>query len=256
MMLAEASSAAPALHLRPHRFRSAALTHRGAVRKQNEDAVLDRANVGLWAVADGMGGHAAGDYASQAVVRHLSSVSAFTSAFDFRRAVRTSLLAANQELLDKADDELLDMVGSTVVTLMVYRGHYACIWAGDSRAYHLRDGRLERITRDHTLVREIVDKGGPDVMEAVRGARSSVITRAVGGGERLDLDGVHGKIEPGGRFLLCSDGLGVLSDSEIEGHARIEDPARAASALLNAALGCGAPDNVSVIVIDADGAEG
>jgi serine/threonine protein phosphatase PrpC len=134
--------AAPALHLRPYRFCSVALTHPGCVRKLNEDAILDRPDIGLWAVADGMGGHAAGDFASAAVVRHLDAISSINSAFDFRRAVRTALLSANHELQQKADDELLDAIGATVVTLMVHRGHYACIWAGDSRAYRLRHGRL------------------------------------------------------------------------------------------------------------------
>ena len=100
------------------------------------------------------------------MVRHLDAISAITSAFDFRRAVRTALLSANQELQEKAGDELLDAIGATVVTLMVHRGHYACIWAGDSRAYRLRQGRLERLTRDHSLVQELVDAGSIQANEA------------------------------------------------------------------------------------------
>jgi serine/threonine protein phosphatase PrpC len=253
MIAMHAHEAGSAFHLRPYRFQSAALTHAGSVRQLNEDAVLDRSDIGLWAVADGMGGHAAGDFASQSVIRHLNAVRSFTSAFDFRRGVRAALLAANMELQAKADDELLDTVGSTVVTLLVHRGHYACIWAGDSRAYRVRHGYLERITRDHTLVRDLVDAGSMSVNDATSHTRSNVITRAVGGAPKLDLDGVHGSIEFGGRFLLCSDGLGVLSEAEISSTIEAQDTERAASALLQAALGRGAPDNVSVVVVDVQG---
>ena len=243
---------APALHLRPYRFRSVALTHAGSVRKLNEDAILDRPDIGLWAVADGMGGHAAGDFASAAVVRHLDAISSITSAFDFRRAVRTALLSANQELQQKAGDELLDAIGATVVTLMVHRGHYACIWAGDSRAYRLRHGRLERLTRDHSLVQELVDAGSIHANEARTHANSNIVTRAVGASERLDLDGIHGSIEPGDRFLLCSDGLGVLSEDEIEQALGIADIGLAAKGLLRGTLDRGASDNVSVILVQAE----
>jgi serine/threonine protein phosphatase PrpC len=244
--------AALALHLRPYRFRSVALTHPGRVRKLNEDAILDRADIGLWAVADGMGGHAAGDFASAAVVRHLDAISSITSAFDFRRAVRTALLSANQELQEKADAELLDAIGATVVTLMVHRGHYACIWAGDSRAYRLRQGRLERLTRDHSLVQELVDAGSIQADEARTHANSNIVTRAVGASERLDLDGIHGSIEPGDRFLLCSDGLDILSEDEIERASGIADLGVAAAGLMQQALNRGAPDNISLILVQAE----
>jgi serine/threonine protein phosphatase Stp1 len=247
--------AEPGLHLRPYRFRSVALTHPGCVRKLNEDAVLERPDAGLWAVADGMGGHAAGDFASGAVMRHLDSVSAFTSAFDFRRAVRAALLAANRELHEKADEELLDVIGATVVTLMVHRGHYACIWAGDSRAYRFRNGKLERLTQDHSLVQELVDAGSIHPAEARAHANSNIVTRAVGASERLDLDGIHGSIEPGDRFLLCSDGLSVLSEDEIERKLGIADTSLAAAGIMQAALNSGAPDNISLILVQAHVAE-
>ncbi len=245
-------STAPAIHLRPYRFRSVALTHPGCVRKLNEDAVLDRPDIGLWAVADGMGGHAAGDFASAAVVRHLNAISTITSAFDFRRAVRAALLSANRELQEKADDELLDTIGATVVTLMVHRGHYACIWAGDSRAYRFRRGRLERLTRDHSLVQELVDAGSIQADEARGHTNSNIVTRAVGASERLDVDGLYGSIEPGDRFLLCSDGLGVVDEAEIERRLKAADIGMATADLMRGALDRAAPDNISVVLVEVE----
>lgn len=239
-------------HLRPFAFRSVASTHPGCVRKLNEDACLDRPDIGLWAVADGMGGHDAGDVASATVINALGRVSDFSSAFAFRRAVRTALDEANLFLQRKADDELLGPIGSTVVTLLMHGGHYACIWAGDSRAYVLRNGRLERITRDHSVVQELVDAGALKDSEARSHRQANIVTRAVGAAPRLDLDGVYGRVEPGDRFLLCSDGLAaVLNDAEIAGLFRESLTSQAATALLRAALARGAPDNVTFVLIEA-----
>ncbi len=243
-----------ASHLLPFSFRSLATTHAGSVRKLNEDAYLDRSDVGLWAVADGMGGHEAGDVASATIVDALAKVATFGSAFAFRRAVRTALLAVNGELCRKAAEEYKDTIGSTVVTLLAHGGHYACIWAGDSRAYLHRQGRLQRITRDHSLVQELIDAGAVDAGQAQGHRHANIVTRAVGASDRLELDGVYGLIQPGDRFLLCSDGLGVLTDCEIEARLGGAPLASAASTLLRLTLERGAPDNVTFVLVDTDAA--
>jgi len=242
-------------HIKPHRFRSVACTHPGRVRKLNEDACLDRPEAGLWAVADGMGGHNAGDVASAAVIDSLARVSEFGSAYAFRRGVRSALVAANNQLQQMADEDLLGPIGATVVTLLAHRGHYACIWAGDSRAYHQRAGVFTRITRDHSLVQELVDVGELDGEQARAHRSANVVTRAVGAQARLDLDGVHGRIEVGDRFLLCSDGLAaVLDDAELASHMRADTIAATALSLMRAALETGAPDNVTFVLIEAEAA--
>lgn len=249
---AQLSRGEGAPHLRPFRFRSIASTHPGMVRKLNEDACLDRPEVGLWAVADGMGGHDAGDLASETVIQSLAGVSAFDSAFAFRRGVRMALLAANEELRRKADEQMSGVIGSTVVTLIAHGGHYACMWAGDSRAYLLRDDRLERVTRDHSLVQEMISAGAIEESQIRFHPRANVVTRAVGADTRLDLDGVYGRIQPGDRFLLCSDGVGaVLTDGELEAHMRGSALQDAAGSLLRNCLARGAPDNVTLLLVEA-----
>ena len=245
---------ASAAHLSPLRFRSIACTHPGCVRQLNEDACLDRPDIGLWAVADGMGGHDAGDQASQSVIKSLSHISDFNSAFAFRRAVRVALLSVNDDLRRKAEEELLGAIGSTVVALLAHGGHYACIWAGDSRAYLHRNGKLDRVTRDHSLVQQLVDSGQLTREHAKSHSDGHVITRAVGASERLDLDGVYGEIRRGDRFLLCSDGLAaVFSDEELAAYLRTGLLASIAAALMKEALGRGAPDNVTFILVEAEG---
>jgi serine/threonine protein phosphatase PrpC len=182
----------------------------------------------------------------------LAGISTFGSAFAFRRAVRAALLAVNAQLCRKAAEEYMDTIGSTVVTLLAHEGHYACIWAGDSRAYLQRGGRLRRITRDHSLVQELVEAGRLDPDDASRHPQANVVTRAVGAGESLDLEGVYGRIEAGDRYLLCSDGLGVLADAEIEARVGLPMLGSVADALLRAALERGAPDNVTVVIVEAD----
>ena len=249
-MIADAlKGAEAAAHLRPYVFESAALTHPGCIRSLNEDACLDRPDIGLWAVADGMGGHSIGEVASATVVGALNAVTDFASPFVFRKAVRSALLAANAQLHDKAATELLGTVGSTVVTLLVHHGHYACMWAGDSRAYLIRRGNLEPLTRDHSLVQELVDRGEIDAASARTHRHANIVTRAVGAGSRLELDACFGHLEPGDCFVLCSDGLGVLSDKEIAGLVDRRLASESAEALLALALDRGARDNVSCIVV-------
>ncbi|RYG34812.1 MAG: serine/threonine-protein phosphatase, partial [Burkholderiales bacterium] len=194
----------------------------------------------------------AGDIASRTVISRLSAVADMSSAFAFRRAVRNALFKANGDLQALANNEFLDTVGSTVVALIAHGGHYACTWAGDSRAYILRDATLTRITTDHSVAQQLVDAGA----ESEAGARSrqdaSIITRAVGACSKLELDGVYGRIQQGDRFLLCSDGLvAAISEAEIAADLGRTPTAYAASRLVDLALKHGVSDNVTAIVVEA-----
>ena len=123
---------------------STSRTHVGKVRKLNEDSLLDRPAAGLWAVADGMGGHQAGDVASGMIVEQLERVDSFSSGYAFMADVRDTIGRVNRTLIARAASLAPgSVIGSTVVALLMYERHYACLWAGDSRGYLLRGGRLE-----------------------------------------------------------------------------------------------------------------
>ena len=141
------------------------------------------------------------------------------------------------------------MIASTVVVLLVRDGHFVCLWAGDSRAYLLRDSAMSQITRDHSLVQALVDSGALSETEAERHPQANVITRAVGADEPgLSLDKVTGKLMHGDRFLLCSDGLCKALDAATIA-TLMADPADPANVLINAALHVGARDNVTAVVV-------
>lgn len=240
-------------HLGAFKYLSVGQTHVGCVRELNEDAYLNQADVGLWAVADGMGGHESGEVASQLVVEALAGVSSFASAYAFRDAAAHAIEAANAEMLARSAWEDQGSMGSTVVALLAHHGHYACLWAGDSRAYLYRGGYLRRLTRDHSVVQEMVDAGTLSEENARKHPRANVITRAVGAREALELDGVFGTIQAGDRFLLCSDGLtAVVHEREIA-EEMIRAPLQAAAErLIERALARGAPDNVTVVMVAAE----
>lgn len=238
-------------HLGAFKFLSVGRTHVGCVRSLNEDAVLNRADIGLWAVADGMGGHEGGEVASAAVVSALEGVSDFATAYAFRDAAAQALIEANAKLVELSAER--GTMGSTVVTLLAHEGYYACLWAGDSRAYLYRAGALKRLSHDHSVVQEMVDAGAITEERARAHPRSNVITRAVGAREQLDVESVFGPIQAGDRFLLCSDGLtGVVSDREIAEHMIRAPLEAAAERLIDQALARGAPDNVSLVLVAAE----
>src|SRR5579863_6221484 len=137
------------------RWNSRAISHVGAVRKNNEDSYLHRPDLGLWVVADGMGGHAAGDVASQTVVECMTQVSANGSLSAMIDSAEDKLLEANRRLLALAVNQHQRTIGSTAVALLARGRHAACVWAGDSRVYRVRGKRVERLTQDHAMVEEI-----------------------------------------------------------------------------------------------------
>lgn len=189
------------------RWESAADTHRGNVRALNEDALLDDPSRRLWVVADGMGGHEAGDYASRSVTEALRSVELDCELSARVDAVEDTILDVNDHLRSHArlhcDGQT---VGCTVLTLLVEDEVGVVLWAGDSRLYRLRDAHIEQITRDHNPVSDLLDSGGVTEAEA-EAADTNVITRAVGGARELHLDVAIFDVAPGDTLLLCTDGL-------------------------------------------------
>ena len=236
----------------PLRLDSAALTHPGLVRRVNEDSFCDRAVDGVWAVADGMGGHVHGDWASRTLAGALANAPLADGFEDAARAVADGIHHGNRLIWREAQRRGQQM-GSTVVALLVRDGRFAVLWVGDSRAYLLRAGQLHQLTRDHTQVQELFDRGLLSAEEVRTHPRGHVLARAVGVGERLQVDVVVDEVESGDLFLLCSDGLtGPVTDAEIAALLG-EDAARqvVVDRLLALALERGAPDNVTAVLVSA-----
>ncbi|WP_119459019.1 protein phosphatase 2C domain-containing protein [Rhodospirillaceae bacterium SYSU D60014] len=240
---------------RSYQYLSASCTHVGMIRKLNEDACLDRPDLGLWAVADGMGGHDAGDLASRLVVESLSRIPPPVNAPSFLAQAKLQLAEANRSLRAEATAQGSDrIIASTVVVLLTYNHHFACIWAGDSRLYLWRATELRQITRDHSHVQELVDIGVLTPEEAGRHPQANVVTRAVGATDSLEFEMRHERILPADLFLLCSDGLTkMLSDREIAEVLARTSTTEAAEALVGVALERGASDNVTTVVIQCRG---
>ena len=234
-------------------IRSFATSHSGAKRSYNEDAHVERPDIGLWAVADGAGGHQSGDVASGMIREALSSIPAGLNAAQLLAEARARIAAVHDDLLDEAEKRGPDVVmASTVVVLLARGGHYAALWAGDSRIYLLRAGALRQITKDHSLVQELVDAGEIPAEKAEQHPQANIITRAVGAGEEaLILDKAVGELLPGDRFLLCSDGLSkCLPDEETAALLGAPDGVAPTEMLVGAALARMASDNVTAVVVE------
>ncbi len=230
----------------PH---GAGVTHRGQVRAQNEDSILTDPTGTLWAVADGMGGYGHGDIASDIVIDCLSGID---DGAEPVAALSGHIAAANDAVLDRARRDGFGRMGSTVVAVMLQKAIAHVAWVGDARAYLLRHGRLRMLTRDHTVVQDLVDRGELTDAEAEGHPESHIVTRAVGGGDEIEVDQVAVPVFPGDRLMLCSDGLPRCVYEDVIA-ARLTDaasPEAGCEALVREALANGAPDNVSVIVID------
>jgi len=243
---------------RPFHLVSGAATHVGCVRKLNEDSYLDRADLGLWAVADGMGGHDAGDHASQLTIAGLDRIQPPASAPAFLSGVKMALRSANEDLRREAAERGPGhIIASTVVALLTYGQHFACVWAGDSRLYRLRDETLAQISHDHSHVQEMVDRQLLTPQEARNHPYSNVVTRAVGAADELVLESRHDRLRSGDLFLLCSDGLTKeVEDDEIRAILMRESLFDAPYALIESAVTHGASDNVTVVAVQCRGADG
>ena len=230
---------------------SAEATDVGAKRKINEDSMLSRTDVGLWVVADGMGGHAAGDVASQAVVTALSQLKPSEDLADFVDGIEDKLLLVNHQLRRHGQEALGGRtLGTTVISLFFADTMGACVWAGDSRAYLFRDGQLTRISHDHSAVQEMIDSGMITQEQAGFHPHRNVITRAVGGGEQLFPEVRVFTIQAGDWYFICSDGFyNELSEDVIAAHLVQATPKESIDILMEKALAHGALDNVTLIII-------
>ena len=232
-------------------FESVSRTDVGLKRKINEDSLLAAPDRALWAVADGMGGHDAGEVASAMVVEALQRLPQSEDLDATVSAAIEALEGVNQELIRLARTQSSDRtIGTTIVGLAIADGAYRCFWAGDSRAYLLRNGDIARISRDHSLVQDLIDAGMLTPDEAERHENANVITRAVGVAKDIRVDVVSGDVLPGDQFVLASDGLTrVVSDGELAAELMRNDPDRAADVLIETVLRRGAPDNVSLVIV-------
>ncbi len=234
-----------------YRWWSCCRTDRGRQRSLNEDAYLDLDDLGLWIVADGMGGHAKGDMASRLIVESFKDMDRPCSMDEFAALVKERIREANRQMREallQADPTQL--MGSTVVAFLVYRREWRCLWAGDSRAYLLRDGRLIQITRDHSLAQEMVERGELRPDEAAYHPLANRITRAIGTRSEPTLDEYRSVLRDGDTVLLCSDGLNKeVSDHEMAEILESYDCDEASRELVNLTLERGARDNVTVAVI-------
>ena len=234
------------------KWKSSAISHVGKVRQHNEDSVLDKPSQGLWVVADGMGGHSAGDVASQTIVGTLDQLGPRAYISDYIDLVEDTLVKINQDLIEYSQKKLNGLtVGSTVVCLLTRDSLGVVLWVGDSRLYRLRKGELVLLTKDHSEVQRLVDEGVITPEQAENSAFKNVLTRALGAHDVVDIDINAFDIEAGDRFLLCSDGLyNELTDEEIYTTIKSKPFEQLAEEFANQVLATPARDNFSFIVVE------
>ena len=231
--------------------RSGARTDIGRARGRNEDAYLVRDP--LFAVADGMGGHRGGNVASKVALEAIRAFDVDGTDGESTSALVKDIRTANETVLARGEaDRDLRGMGTTITALLLQGEHATIAHVGDSRAYRLRDGALEQLTEDHTLVHQLVEEGRITADQAGRHPQRSILTRAVGVEPSVDVDASTIELQPGDRLMLCTDGLtGMLSDDAIrEVLAGEEDPQHASDRLVEAANAAGGDDNITVVVID------
>ena len=234
----------------PFKLVAAGVTDVGRVRDGNEDDFIDQADrLGLVAVADGMGGHRAGEVASA------TALEALRAAVANGRSLRDAIEGANDAVLQKSEShrELHGMGTTLTAGMLGSDGQLVVGHVGDSRAYLVRDGELTQITNDHSLVEEMVRGGELTPEQAEVHPRRSIITRALGIDPQVEVDEYPIDLRPGDRILLCSDGLTTMvRPDDIAGILnRQHDPKRAAQLLVDAANEAGGEDNVTAVIIDA-----
>lgn len=233
---------------------SAARTDVGLVRSRNEDAYLTQPQRGLWAVADGMGGHAFGDFASGAVVDALAGLAPAATLSGFIESARAQLTRVNATLRHEARVRQVPVIGSTVVALLACGMEAACLWAGDSRIYLWRQGRLQQLTRDHSQLEALKEQGADLALVA---ASPNMITRAVGAADSIAFDVTTLAVRDGDVFLLCSDGLSTpVEEAAIAAVLASGDCAAAANELVALAMANGGRDNITAVVVRADDLSG
>ena len=223
----------------------------GCLRDHNEDSLV--VTPPLFAVADGMGGHAAGEVASEIAVRVLSELAPEHPDVE---ALGRAIEEANRAAIQAArEGRGRQGMGTTMTAAMLEGERLVIAQVGDSRAYLLHQGKLQQLTRDHSLMADMIEAGQLTPEEARTHPQRSVITRALGSDAHLHPDIYEINVETGDRLLICSDGLsGMIFDDQIENTLRrVQDPQRCASQLVNEAIAAGGHDNVTVIVADVTG---
>jgi serine/threonine protein phosphatase PrpC len=228
--------------------RSGARTDRGRVRTHNEDAFLVRPP--LFCVADGIGGQAAGQVASATVAETIAELVSREPAQP--ADIGRMLVAANARLRSRssADPALRGMGSTCTLALVTHELHIAHV--GDSRLYRLRDGVLQRLTSDHTLVAQLVEAGHVTAEQALTDSGRHVLFRALGASDHVDVDQTRHDLKSGDRLLICSDGLtGMIRDDTLRDLLlAVADPQHAVDALVDAANLAGGEDNITAVVVD------
>jgi serine/threonine protein phosphatase PrpC len=224
-------------------------THQGQVRDHNEDGWFASEEQGLWAVADGMGGHENGEWASGVVVEALGKLRLDREFEDCCDQIAEALHEAN-EAIQKESSANGKQMGTTAVVLFVRGSRFTVLWVGDSRAYLLRDGALHQLSKDHTQVQEMVDLGMLEADQAHLHPMRHVLARAIGVTAEIQVDAILDEIEAGDTFLLASDGLHCcVGDDVIARMLAGASLDAVTNDLVNESLDQGAPDNVTVVAV-------
>ena len=228
----------------------ASQTHQGNVRRINEDALLVQGRYPLMVVADGMGGHQAGDVASQMLVERLGALDLADGIYNAAAQIESSIIQCNNRLIEYSREKFGGQpIGCTVVAMLADSSMGMCIWAGDSRLYGVREGRLEQISRDHSYIAELVRSGQISADEATDHPSSNIITRAVGASAELTLDSESFGIIDGDTYLLCSDGLyNEVGPADLLFAMSADDIWQSSDQLLKLCLSRRARDNVSFVI--------
>jgi len=241
------------------------LTDVGLIREQNEDAIGSNQDLGIVVLADGMGGHRGGEVASAITVntildtlaRRLKTINSggVDEATGYRiesMAVHDAVIEANENVFaSSSENEQYQGMGTTVVALLFYDGHFTVAHVGDSRLYRFRDGRLEQITRDHSLTQELVDRGFYTSEQARNSMNKNLVTRAIGVDESVEIDMLEDDVQAGDIYLLCSDGVTDMLEDEIISDtisSNSEDLEKIASELVRLSNTSGGNDNISAIL--------
>lgn len=233
--------------------RSCAISDVGKKRQKNEDSYLINNDLKLFIVADGMGGHAGGEYASRIAITTIEDTFKEPSAQDGPEGlIESSIKDAGSKIVSKAEeDRALKGMGTTVIALHLTDKKAILGHVGDSRAYLFRDGVLDQLTEDHSLVNEQVKSGLISEEEARNHQFKNIITRSLGVTPEVDVDLVSRKIKAGDTFLLCSDGLSNLVElNEMEKELRERETVLAAKSLVDTANKRGGDDNITIIIVE------
>ena len=234
---------------------STGVSHTGHVRSKNEDSILVHADENLWIVADGMGGHQAGDFASQTITSNLSLFKQLDSLDASVLSLEENILNSNAIIRNKSVKLGRNAtIGSTIVCVYIWQNFLFTLWAGDSRLYRFRESQLERLTEDHSYVEELVRMGKIEARDAEDHPAANVVLKAVGIDDHLCVDFEYFEVREGDIYIICSDGLYKDLDEDnivpiLE--ANTGNISALTEALLSASLEAGGTDNTSIITLKA-----